>query len=112
MNLLELPFDQYQRYKIIEEVINVLRNPGQRFKILDVGGHPGLINGFLPQDDTFIVDKLECDIPNFQKADILDLPFKDGSFDIVISVDVMEHIPVEKRVKFLEELWRVSKEYI
>ena len=112
MNILELPFDQYQRYKITEEVINIIRWAGQKFKILDAGGHPGLINEFLLEDDTFVVDKLECDIPNFQKADILDLPFSDGYFDIVTSVDVLEHIPPEKRERFLGELWRVSKEYV
>ena len=109
MNILEFPFDQYQRYKITEEAINILRSPRQKFKILDAGGHPGLINEFLLEDDTFVVDKLECDIPNFQKADILDLPFSDGYFDIVTSVDVLEHIPPEKRERFLGELWRGVK---
>src|SRR3972149_8372857 len=112
MNVLELPFDVYQRYKITEEVINILRSPGQKFKILDAGGHPGLINEFLPEDNTFIVDKLECHIPNFQKADILDLPFEDGSLDIVTSLDVLEHIPPENREKFLGELWRGGEEGI
>ena len=37
------------------------------------------------------------------------LPFKDDSFDIVISVATLEHIPKDARRPFLMELKRISK---
>ncbi len=37
------------------------------------------------------------------------LPFKDASFDLVVSVDMLEHIPVDLRAKVIFELIRVCK---
>lgn len=41
------------------------------------------------------------------KADILDLPFKDNSFDVVFCNHVLEHIEEDK--KAMQELYRVLK---
>lgn len=41
------------------------------------------------------------------KADILDLPFKDNSFDVIICNHVLEHIEDDK--KAMQELYRVLK---
>ncbi len=41
------------------------------------------------------------------KADILDLPFKDNSFDVVLCNHVLEHIANDK--KAMQELYRVLK---
>jgi hypothetical protein len=41
-SLYELPFDQFQRYKVVEEVADVARKR-KPLRVLDVGGHPGLI---------------------------------------------------------------------
>lgn len=113
MNILELPFDVYQRYKIIQDAIDILRSDGpERFRILDAGGGAGPVSGFLPSDSVRIVDQSDCDLPNFQKADVLALPFKDGAFDVALSSDVLEHIPPDRREKFLDELWRVSRRYV
>lgn len=41
------------------------------------------------------------------KADICDLPFDDGSFDVILCNHVLEHIPDDK--KAMSELYRVMK---
>lgn len=47
---------------------------------------------------------------NIKKATIYELPFKDKSFDLVMSTEVLEHL--EDPRKGLKELIRVSKKYI
>jgi len=44
---------------------------------------------------------------DFLQADALNLPFKDESFDAVVSFDVIEH--VQDDLKFLREIKRVLK---
>jgi SAM-dependent methyltransferase len=46
------------------------------------------------------------------KADILDLPFKDGEFDCVICIDLLEHLTEKQMAKALSELKRVSSDKI
>jgi len=47
--------------------------------------------------------------PDFGMIDILEerLPTRDSSVDYVFSEDVLEHIPPERRVDVLNEIWRV-----
>jgi len=44
-----------------------------------------------------------------QLGDVLELPFSDNAFDLVISVELLEHIPEKYVDKALEEMARVSK---
>ncbi len=46
----------------------------------------------------------------FDTGDITSLEYEDNSFDVVISTEVLEHIPLP--VKGLRELYRVCKKYI
>lgn len=110
-SLYELPFDQFQRYKVVQEIVDFARND-KSLKILDVGGYPGLVSDFLPQDETLILDVVSCDKPNYVQGDGTSLPFEDASFDVVTSLDVYEHIPLEKRDAFIDELCRVSRDLI
>ncbi len=47
------------------------------------------------------------------KADATkNLPFSNDSFDLVVCMDVFEHIPREKRTPYIEELLRISNEAV
>lgn len=109
--ILKLPFDQYQRYKIVQDAIDSLRDKDS-LKILDVGGYPCPILQFLPNDDVLVVDQVEDNKASYQKADALSLPFEDGTFDFVTSVDVFEHIKPYDRERFLSELSRTAKKAV
>lgn len=45
----------------------------------------------------------------YQKASAIDLPFKNNSFDVVVSFEVLEHIPVNTEDKMFKEVYRVLK---
>jgi hypothetical protein len=40
------------------------------------------------------------------------LPFRDGSFDAVISLDTLEHVPREFRQLFIDEMFRIARRYV
>jgi hypothetical protein len=111
MDKLELPFDQYQRYKMVEELVGLIRDD-RSLRVLDVGGHPGFISVFLPEDDTFVLDTLPPEGLNCIQGDGARLPFENGSFDLVVSIDALEHIPPHRRLEFLEEQSRASRNYV
>ena len=46
----------------------------------------------------------------FEIGDATSLSYPDRSFDVVISYAVLHHIEVDKRRKFIQEAYRVSKE--
>ena len=107
---LRLPFDQYQRYRMIADVVELLREDSGSLQILDVGGGEGVILNFLPEDRVTILDRTAAEgRTDFVAGDATGLPFEDGAFDYVTSVDVYEHIEVESRERYLSELRRVAR---
>jgi ubiquinone/menaquinone biosynthesis C-methylase UbiE len=46
----------------------------------------------------------------FEKASVLKIPFKDEAFDLVVALEIMEHIPTKSTFKALAEIKRVLKE--
>lgn len=105
---LSLPFDQYQRYRIVTDVLGRLREGPLR--ILDVGGGEGIILNFLPEDEVTILDQFDAEaVPGFVKGDATALPFENDAFDYVVSVDVYEHIAPEARDAYLSELRRTAR---
>jgi ubiquinone/menaquinone biosynthesis C-methylase UbiE len=61
-------------------------------------------------------DIISLDIDAKLKPDVvgnvLDMPFDDNSFDIILCAEVLEHLPFEKFETGLSELKRVSKKYV
>lgn len=102
-----LEFDSWQRCETVRHLLNwALPDPG---KVLDVGGYPGRLKGMIPQHDWVICD-LRVDAPGDQmRGNAVHLPIRDQSFDMAVSLDVLEHIEPADRPAVLQEMIRVSR---
>ncbi len=115
-----LPFDVFQRYEGAARVVRILRPRS----LLDVGGCIGDAEGHLATSADFFdttpghspeilsTDLRQCDLPNHLPCPALEHPLADGSFEMVVSLDVLEHIPPSDRRRFLGELDRLATECI
>ncbi|HLH24855.1 MAG TPA: class I SAM-dependent methyltransferase [Chloroflexota bacterium] len=114
-----LPFDQYGRHRdarAVAELIRVREGP-VRLAVLDVGGFPGLSARFLPADWVVVVDPAIVEAGSepaaaYLRGSGLALPFQDASFDLVLSLDSLEHVPAAARPRYLSELGRVARRYV
>jgi len=102
------------RYLPIVE--DIRRSYQQGENILEVGSEIQGITPYLKMQVTGV--DLDFDLTKKNqyltpvKGSALDLPFKDSSFDYVLSVDMLEHIPEAKRKKAVEEMVRVTRKKI
>lgn len=117
--LKELAFDFYERYVLLHPIARIFRPRGAAYKVLDVGGHtpvfwpgfPSMAACLIPDASVAVVDVApESGLKNYIRASGLQLPFPDETFDLVCSLDTLEHLPRECRVGFLQELLRVSRD--
>lgn len=115
--MIDVPFDQYQRYKTTEMVVTSLKmyHNLDSLKIIEVGAneHKNL-EKFLEKDEIYYLDiqipKHLKDDPRYILGDATNLVnIKDNEYDMVVALDVYEHIPKDKREDFLKELDRISK---
>ncbi len=111
-SVLRLPFDQYQRYRLVSDLLSRMRTGGGPLKVLDVGGRTALLREFLPDDEVVLVDLEPSEI---RKGLVLgsgsELPFQAESFDVVCAFDTLEHVPPDQREAFVRECWRVTRSY-
>jgi GT2 family glycosyltransferase/glycosyltransferase involved in cell wall biosynthesis len=104
-------FDQYSRYACCAELVRQVLPKGGT--VLDVGsGFFRLLGKFLGDDiRVTYIDPALANVhePNCigQEFDAVD--FADGSFDVVVSVDALEHMPPETRDAFLDRIRRVAR---
>lgn len=111
-DILSLPFDQYQRYRLVADLVAEVRGSGASLRILDVGGRTEILRSFLPDDRIELVDLEASDAKGLVLGDGSCLPFRDSSFDVVAAFDTLEHVPPERRTAFIAECARVSRGWV
>ncbi|VGO21029.1 class I SAM-dependent methyltransferase [Pontiella sulfatireligans] len=95
--------NQYFRFKTLASEI-MERSSSDKVSVLDVGGGEGGLAAFLPENASYCLAD-----PNFNGISGENLPFTDHSFDHVISCHVLEHIPMNERYLFLDQLLSKSR---
>lgn len=118
---LALPFDVYQRYRLVVDVLGRLRAEAARragdarlrLRVLDVGGRTAVLRSFDRDDDVALVDiEPLAGVPGLVQGDGARLPFRDRSFDAVCAFDTLEHVPPPARDAFVGECARVARSYV
>lgn len=107
---LGLPFDQYQRYRLVADLVRSVAT--ERLRILDVGGRTALLRRFLPEHEIVLVDRKSSEEDGLVLGDGSRLPFRDDAFDLVCSFDTLEHVPTHRRSEFVDECARVARRWI
>lgn len=105
LNKYLLPPDVFFRHLLVDKE---LRKVDGLKTVLDVGGSLGEFRKFRGYLKVVTADVAGGDVI----YDGNKLPFADNSFDAVVSIDTLEHVPSEKRVKFMGELARAAKKVL
>lgn len=91
-----LSWDRYVRLKACAEAIR--ERIDAPAKVLDVGGYDGALSLFLPDYEVFLID------PATTGEEFFEADFRDSTFEVVVAVDVLEHVEPSRRNFFLELL--------
>lgn len=96
--------------------VRPLLQPG--FSVLDVGCGSGYVLAELAAEHAVtgidIVDSRPADLPpfDFARYDGVHLPFPDRSFDVVLLVFVLHHVPNALKPQLFDEVRRVARRHI
>ncbi len=115
-----LPPDGYSRFFVIVKILQqTYKTKNQTLKILDVGGcspylYECLLNSGLKFDLTIvdILPKPKSIKGKYIQEDITQSQLPSDSFDVVVSTDVLEHIPIDLKQKFVNACVNLSKDLI
>lgn len=97
-----LEWDRYQRMESAAACVRAL-NLSAGTVVLDVGGFDGSIAVLLPNLRVWVVD------PATTGWDGTSLPFADKLFEVVVSVDAIEHVEPPRRELSVREMVRVCR---
>ncbi|MBX9952867.1 MAG: class I SAM-dependent methyltransferase [Candidatus Obscuribacterales bacterium] len=98
----ELTWDRFLRlYNTAEFVRNRLE---KSCNILDVGGFDGALAMFLPE---YVVDVIDPITTSGTGHSITA-----QSYDVVVSIDALEHVPPDERQAFIQQLSNAAREYL
>lgn len=114
-----LPPDAFSRHFISNLILSKIFD-NKKITILDVGGKDNPLwamikEARLPYNLT-VIDILPANKFNkdyqYVQGDATNMDFGDNSFDCVISIDVLEHIPDSSKEQFINQCLRVAKNLI
>ena len=99
----------------IESLVSII--PDDAELILDLGAGPGYVNRKIPPYYSVLAMDIDEEIlsKNIRPTsigDCLNIPLESKSVDMIITTDMLEHIPIDKLNVAINELERVSKKYI
>lgn len=103
-----MPYDVYERHHVVSQLLEDALGQTQHARILDVGGRVELLEQFLPYD----IVSVNPDGTGHLFASGTALPFASSSFDAVVSIDTLEHLPPNLRLPLLQECVRVCKQVV
>src|SRR6266540_4146552 len=118
-DLLGFEFDQFQRYSFLSRVLAPVFDEGgprarvRPVRVLDVGSGPERLT------EAFVGPRFEvtrCDVDSFGRDDIVVIepgrpfPLGDSEFDVVLALEVLEHVPAPARDEFIGECIRVARD--
>lgn len=101
---MSLSWDRFIRLNETAKVLKKIANKNS--KILDVGGYDGASALFLPDYQIDLID------PVTTGSSLLNSSVDDSSYDIVIAIDVLEHINPIERKRALNKLSKVARLFI
>jgi predicted SAM-dependent methyltransferase len=102
-------------WPIVQKIKSTTWQTQGKNRILEVGSGwlgiaPYLGTPIIGLDEDFGDKKFN--LLNQVKGDILRMPFKSDSFDFIICVDMLEHLPSKERIKAVEEIFRVARKKV
>ena len=112
---LERNINMILRYGPIVKLVKKISKPKKELKILEIGsGSIGITRFYKGHVVGIDVEAERYNNPRLKliKSSATCLPFRDKTFDIVISIDTLEHLSRKGQVKMVQEAYRVSKKYV
>ncbi len=98
----ELSWDRFVRLKAAAEAVTAMGGK----TVLDAGGYDGALGFFLPDLAIDLID------PVTTGGSVLSISADDDYYDLVVAVDVLEHITPDDRPKALSEFARVARRHV
>lgn len=98
-------YDSYERHQAVRALMALTGDES----ILDAGGLKGQLARYIPQAK---ITALNVDDSGDVCYEGDAFPFESREFDVVVSLDVLEHIPVGERVSFVRECGRVGRRVV
>lgn len=102
MNKYLLPYDVYERHKRVASYIK------KNDTVLDIGGELNHLSQFCDPEKIIVANLTTGDVIITKDK----IPFAKNSFDIVCSIDVLEHIAKNKRKEFINNLVTIAREKV